>query len=149
MMTIKQGNIFDSECETIVIPVNCVGIAGKGLALSCAKQVPNWLQEYRKDCVNGLLKPGMLTTFQVTTRSFLFNLIVNFPTKVHWKNNSKIEDIECGLNSLVNLISREGVSSIALPPIGCGLGKLDRLEVYPLIEQYSQKSRAKWVLYDN
>lgn len=48
---------------------------------------------------------------------------------------SRIEDIESGLVALVDEVKRRGIKSIAIPPLGCGLGGLNWKDVRPLIER--------------
>jgi O-acetyl-ADP-ribose deacetylase (regulator of RNase III) len=61
--------------------------------------------------------------------------IVNFPTKRHWKGKSHMPDIDAGLVALVAEVRRLGIRSIAVPPLGCGLGGLDWSDVRPRIER--------------
>lgn len=113
------GDIFDSECEAIVNPVNCVGIMGKGLAKQFKEKFPDNFQRYQKCCDSRKLTIGTCLTVPEAGK-----LIVNFPTD-HYKYPSKEAYIEEGLDALVRHIHHFKIKSIAIPPIGCGLGGLD------------------------
>lgn len=125
MIHIVKGNIFQSEAEVLVNPVNCDGVMGAGLALQFKRAYPEMFLDYlRQD-----LEPGKLHCFQAD------RLIINFPTKVHWRDLSRIEYIRSGLVALAFEIGQRGIKSIAIPPLGCGLGGLKWTEVGPMIEQ--------------
>ena len=132
MITFTTGNIFDSNAQAIVNTVNCVGVMGAGLALQFKKLYPANFTAYQRACRNGQLKPG---------RSFVFansstppQYIINFPTKRHWKDPSRIEDIETGLKDLIGIIRANNLRSIAIPPLGAGLGGLNWNQVKGLIQ---------------
>ena len=122
MIRFTQGNIFDSGCEALVNPVNCVGVMGKGLALQFRHRFPANFQAYRDACARHAVRPGRCLVFDTgakPTRS-----IVNFPTKRHWRDRSRIDDIADGLDDLVRILHRRTSLSVAVPPLGCGLGGL-------------------------
>lgn len=128
-------NIFDSPAEALVNPVNCVGVMGTGLAHQFAKRYPKMYLEYRKACVSGELKPGKIHVYQGPD----YRYILNFPTKTHWREKSKLEYIEQGLEELENVLSDYLIYSVAIPALGCGLGGLDWEEVGPLLENFKPK----------
>lgn len=114
------GDIFDSECEAIVNPVNCVGVMGKGLAKQFKEKFPENFQRYKQCCDSKQLTIGRCLTVSEAGK-----LIINFPTKDHYKYPSQEAYIEQGLDALVRHISHFKIKSIAIPPLGCGLGGLD------------------------
>lgn len=131
---IKHGNIFDSRCDLLVNPVNCVGVMGAGLALQFKIQYPDMFKFYKNVCRNRVLKPGYPIIYHKQTSSLVrLQGIVLFPTKYDWREDSKSEYIESGLKRLIEVISETNLSlgntkidtSIAFPKLGCGLGKLD------------------------
>lgn len=132
-MEFKQGNLLEEKAEALVNTVNNVGVMGKGIALQFKQAYPENFRQYEKACRTGKVEPGKM--FTVSTGS-LFNpkYIINFPTKRHWKSKSKIEDIKSGLVALVAEVQKLQITSIAIPPLGCGNGGLNWLEVKPLIE---------------
>lgn len=133
MIELTHGNLLDAEADALVNTVNCVGVMGKGLALQFKQASPENFRAYERACRAGEVKPGhMLTvpTGKLTGPKY----IVNFPTKRHWKGNSRIEDIDAGLHALVQEIQRLGIKSIAVPPLGCGNGGLRWEDVLPRIE---------------
>jgi O-acetyl-ADP-ribose deacetylase (regulator of RNase III) len=134
MMEFTTGNILDSNAEALVNTVNCVGIMGRGIALQFKEKFPANFKAYEAACERGELQPGRMFVFPtawVTGPKF----IINFPTKRHWRGKSRIEDIEAGLAALRNEILERGIRSIAIPPLGAGLGGLDWKQVRPRIEQ--------------
>lgn len=134
MINLKSGNLLEAKTEALVNTVNCVGVMGKGIALQFKQAFPQVFNEYRKACERGELRPGKVQV--VSTKSLFYpRYVINFPTKDHWKGKSKIQDIKTGLNSLVETVQRVGITSISIPPLGCGNGGLNWLEVRPLIEE--------------
>ncbi|MEG3895747.1 MULTISPECIES: type II toxin-antitoxin system antitoxin DNA ADP-ribosyl glycohydrolase DarG [unclassified Microcoleus] len=133
MIEIQQGNLLKVNAEALVNTVNCVGVMGKGIALQFKQAYPENFRQYEKACRAGEVQPGQM--FVISTGN-LFNprYIINFPTKRHWKGKSKIEDIKSGLTALIQEIKQLGITSIAVPPLGCGNGGLSWKTVKPLIE---------------
>ena len=128
---IEKGNIFNSDCEFLVNPVNCVGVMGKGLALEFKNKYPLNFEIYKKACDNASFNIGNLLIVPVDNK-----FIVNFPTKKHWRNKSDLEFIKIGLEELKVAIKDFNIKSIALPKLGCGLGGLDWNEVFDLIKDF-------------
>ena len=133
MIEIQQGNLLKVNAEALVNTVNCVGVMGKGIALQFKQAYPDNFRQYAKACRASEVMLGQM--FVVSTDN-LFNprYIINFPTKRHWKGKSKIEDIKSGLTALIQEIKQLGITSIAVPPLGCGNGGLSWKTVKPLIE---------------
>jgi len=124
MIKFKTGNILTDKSEAIVNTVNCVGVMGKGLALQFKKAFPENYKEYKTACDKKIVAPGKM--FITKHEDMLGDkYIINFPTKKHWKGDSKIEYIDDGLIDLINEIKKLGIKSIAIPPLGAGLGGLD------------------------
>lgn len=127
MMIWTQGDIFRDESEAIVNTVNCVGVMGRGIALQFKNAYPENYKAYAKACKADVVQPGRM--FVTETGVFAPRYIVNFPTKRHWREKSRMEDIEAGLEALKEAIREKGMRSIALPALGAGLGGLNWLEV--------------------
>jgi O-acetyl-ADP-ribose deacetylase (regulator of RNase III) len=134
MIRFKTGNLFDSNAEALVNTVNCVGVMGRGVALQFKQAYPDNFKAYAAACERGQVQPGRMFVFD-TGELTAPRWIINFPTKRHWRGKSRIEDIEAGLAALVSEVQRRGIRSIALPPLGAGLGGLDWNSVRPLIER--------------
>ena len=134
MIEFVQGNIFDAKTEALVNTVNCVGVMGRGIALEFRKAFADNYKAYQKVCDRGELLPGQVFVFEAN-RLGGPRYIINFATKDHWRAKSRIDDIRHGLNRLVEEVRHRGISSIAIPPLGCGLGGLDWRQVRPLIEE--------------
>lgn len=129
----KQGDLFSENTEAIVNTVNCVGVMGRGIALQFKKRFPDNFNYYENSCKIGDVVPGKMLVYE--TESLLNpRFIINFPTKRHWRGASSVEDIENGLSDLVNVIKERDIKSIAVPPLGCGLGGLNWGEIKPRIE---------------
>ncbi|MGH9799305.1 MAG: type II toxin-antitoxin system antitoxin DNA ADP-ribosyl glycohydrolase DarG, partial [Blastocatellia bacterium] len=134
MIQFQQGDILHADAEALVNTVNCVGIMGRGIALQFRKEFPENYTAYKVACDRQELQPGKMFVFDLNRLQHP-RFIINFPTKRHWKNNSRIEDIQSGLQTLVEEVRQLKIQSIAIPPLGCGLGGLNWNEVRPLIEQ--------------
>jgi O-acetyl-ADP-ribose deacetylase (regulator of RNase III)/uncharacterized protein YwgA len=136
-MKFVHGDMFKSKAEAIVNTVNCVGVMGKGVALRFRHEWPENFQAYKKVCDEKWLRPGRLFVFRRgdLLEKAVPKYLVNFPTKVHWKNKSQLSYIEEGLDALVVEIERLDIRSIAMPPLGCGNGGLDWRDVRPIIER--------------
>lgn len=134
MIVYKKGNIFASKSKVLVNPVNTVGVMGAGLALAFKQNFPTMYKKYRKSCENNGFAIGQLQLINVGSNGLR---IMNFPTKQHFKNPSKLEYIEAGLQRFVETYKEKEIESIAFPKLGAGLGGLDwELEVKPLMEKY-------------
>ena len=134
MIRFKVGDIFDEDAEAQVNTVNCVGVMGRGVALQFKKAFPENFNAYAKACKRDEIRPGRMFVFetgQLTNPRY----IVNFPTKRHWRGDSRIEDIEAGLDALVETVRERDIRSIALPPLGSGLGGLEWRDVRRRIEE--------------
>jgi O-acetyl-ADP-ribose deacetylase (regulator of RNase III) len=138
-----SGNIFDSDCQALVNPVNCVGISGKGLALAFKNKYPQMFQAYRQTCLDGKLTVGQLHIWPDKEK-----FIVNFPTKIHWRNPSQLQWIEMGLVALAEFVKENNIVSIALPKLGCGLGGLEFAEIKEKLINFSkQLENTKIIVY--
>lgn len=130
-----QGDLLQAEVEALVNPVNLVGVMGKGLALQFKETFPETSAPYSAACKAGRFHVGEVLTVALKPRARpLPKYVIHFPTKRHWREKSRLEDVVAGLGSLVREVERLKVRSIAVPPLGCGLGGLDWNEVRPRIE---------------
>jgi O-acetyl-ADP-ribose deacetylase (regulator of RNase III) len=132
MIKLIQGDILKADAEALVNTVNCVGIMGRGVALQFRKAFSENFKAYEVACKANQVQPGKMFVYDLN-RLYNPRFIINFPTKRHWKSNSRIEDIQSGLIDLITVVQQQQISSIAIPPLGCGLGGLDWGDVKPLI----------------
>ena len=133
MIEYKSGDILTERTEALVNTVNCVGVMGRGIALQFKKLFPENFKAYAVACKRTEVQPGRMFTFE--TREYTNpRYIINFPTKRHWRGESRIEDIESGLQALTEEIRKHKIQSIAIPPLGSGLGGLDWQQVRSCIE---------------
>ena len=146
-MSIKyiKGDIFSSKCQTLVNAVNCVGVMGKGIALEYKLRYPKMYLEYREHCKNNLIKIGSLWLYTKQENS---PWVLNFPTKFHWRNPSKIEWIELGLRKFVDTYEKKGITSIAFPLLGTHNGGLDKQTVLSLMYEYLGKCNIEIEIYE-
>ena len=148
MIELCRGDVLNADVEALVNTVNCVGIMGRGMALQFRKAFPENYAVYKAACDKKQVRPGKMLVFELS-RTENPRFIVNFPTKRHWRSDSKMEDIESGLRALVTEIKNRAIKSIAIPPLGCGLGGLDWEEVRPLIERaFDELSEVRTLLYE-
>lgn len=132
MIEFKTGDILQADVEALVNTVNCVGIMGRGIALQFKNDFPENFRAYEAACARDEVQPGRMFVFETRTMTNP-KFIINFPTKRHWRGKSRMEDIDSGLKALVAEIRGRGIRSIAIPPLGSGLGGLDWSEVRPRI----------------
>ena len=122
MIRYTTGDILRAETEALVNTVNCVGVMGRGIALQFKQTFPDNFKAYAAACKREAVRPGQMFVFE--TAGLLPRFIINFPTKRHWRGKSRMEDIEDGLRALVDEIRAHNIHSIAIPPLGSGLGGL-------------------------
>jgi O-acetyl-ADP-ribose deacetylase (regulator of RNase III) len=133
MITFKEGNLLEAKVEALVNTVNTAGVMGKGIALMFKEAFPENFRAYEDACKKNEVNVGSVF---VTERKDLLGgpkWIVNFPTKKHWRNPSKLDWIKDGLEDLKKVIKEKNIHSIALPPLGSGNGGLDWHQVKPII----------------
>ena len=148
MIELTRGDILRSDVEALVNTVNCVGVMGRGIALQFRKAFPENFAAYQAACERGEVQPGRMMVYDLG-RLANPRLVINFPTKRHWKGKSRMEDVEAGLEALVREVRLRGIRSIAVPPLGCGLGGLDWREVRPKIEAaFRDLPEVKVLLYE-
>lgn len=147
MITYTTGDLFEAQTEAIVNTVNTVGVMGKGIALQFKQRFPGNYLVYKKACDQSLLKIGDLLITE--SNSLFFKYIINFPTKEHWRNPSKYEYIEKGLDTLIEEIKKRKIKSIALPPLGAGNGKLEWEKVKEILEEKLKKlPEVEFIIYE-
>ena len=134
-MKILVGDILKSKAQTLVNTVNCVGIMGKGIALEFKNRFPEMFKDYVQQCERNKVRIGKPYIY----KNLFGQQILNFPTKEHWKSVSKVSDIKKGLDYLLSHYKRWGITSIAIPPLGCGNGQLEWKVVGPLIYERAKK----------
>lgn len=148
MLKLVKGDILKADAEALVNTVNCVGVMGRGIALQFRKAFPENFKAYKSICDKKQLQPGMMFVYDLN-RFENPRYIINFPTKRHWKGKSKIEYIETGLEALVQEVITHNIKSIAIPPLGCGLGGLDWVQVRQTIEKtLTALPNVKVLLYE-
>jgi O-acetyl-ADP-ribose deacetylase (regulator of RNase III) len=134
---IHPGDILAADVEALVNSVNCVGIMGRGIALQFKNAFPDNFKAYAAACKRQEVQPGKMFVFETHTITNP-KYIINFPTKRHWRGKSRIEDIDSGLKSLATEIKSRHIRSIAIPPLGSGLGGLNWLDVRARIKSKLQ-----------
>ena len=148
MIKYKTGDILMEEAEALVNTVNCVGVMGRGLSLQFKRAFPDNFKAYADRCERNEMKPGHVFVFK-TDATIYPRYIINFPTKRHWRGKSRMEDIESGLASLTEAIRTHGIRSVAIPPLGSGLGGLSWSEVRERIQVTLEKlTDVKVVIFE-
>lgn len=151
-ISLGSGNIFLSNMETITVTVNCVGIMGKGLALQAKDLFPEVAEYYKNLCEINEMKLGRVFIFNKEADSLKnfngeFKKILLFPTKDHWKNPSKINEIERGLEWFSENFKKLEIHSLAISALGCGYGKLNWRDVGPIMYKYLDKMKMPVEIY--
>jgi O-acetyl-ADP-ribose deacetylase (regulator of RNase III) len=133
MIEYKSDDILNDQAEALVNTVNCVGVMGRGIALRFKNAFPENFKAYALACKQDKVQPGRMFVYE-TGQLIPPRYIINFPTKRHWRGKSRMGDIESGLKSLVKVIRRYNIRSVAIPPLGSGLGGLNWEQVKSRIE---------------
>lgn len=148
MLQFKTGDILSEDAEALVNTVNCVGVMGRGIALQFKNTFPRNFKAYAAACASKEVQPGKMFVFEtgmLTNPKF----IINFPTKRHWRGKSRIGDIDSGLKALAEEIRIRSIRSIAIPPLGSGLGGLNWTDVRQrIVAQLEGMTEVDIVVYE-
>lgn len=148
MIVPSQGDMLAADAEALVNAVNTVGVMGKGIALQFRRKFPEMFAAYETACRTRQVQPGRMHVFDRGTGVHPARWIINFPTKRHWRDASRMSDLDAGLTDLAATVQRLGIRTIAIPPLGCGLGGLDWSEVRPRIEaSFASLAQVRVLLY--
>ncbi len=128
-MKVLIGDLFKSNAQTLVNTVNCIGVMGRGVALEFKEHFPDMYKDYARRCEQKEVRLGEPYLYRRATQPW----ILNFPTKEHWKSVSKLSDIVRGLDYLEQRYKKWGITSLAVPPLGCGQGQLEWRIVGPTL----------------
>jgi len=147
MIEYKTGDLLKANAEALVNAVNCVGVMGKGIALQFKQAYPENFNRYQNACKENQVKIGQMFISEIGEGQNPHYLI-NFPTKQHWRDNSRLDDIRLGLTALAEEISRLKIQSVAIPALGCGNGGLSWKNVLHLIiEAFTQLPDVRVLIY--
>lgn len=147
-MKLLQGNLLAAPVQALVNTVNTYGVMGKGIALQFRERFPQNYLAYKKACETGQIQVGKMFVFKEQTLQGE-KVIINFPTKKHWRHKSQYSYIEEGLQDLVKVLKEEKIQSVALPPLGCGNGGLEWPKVKQMIVKHlSVLSDIEIVVYE-
>jgi uncharacterized protein YwgA/O-acetyl-ADP-ribose deacetylase (regulator of RNase III) len=127
--------MFESGAQTLVNTVNCIGVMGKGIALEFKKRFPEMYDDYMNRCKVGKVRLGQPYLYRRLTPPS----ILNFPTKDHWRSVSRLEDIVTGLRCLQEHYREWCITSLAVPPLGCGQGQLEWRVVGPTLYRHLKR----------
>jgi len=144
MVQVIKGDIFDSDTQTLVNTVNCVGVMGKGIALIFKQKYPKMFARYKELCDKKLIKVGSLWLYKAEAQ-----WVLNFPTKDHWRNPSEIEYLKLGLKRFVETYEEKGITSISFPLLGASNGGLDPDVSLRLMKEYLKDVKIPVFIYDN
>ena len=149
-ISLIDGDMFFSNMQTLTISVNLQGVMGKGLASRAKYQFPDVYVVYQDACRAKQIKENRPYLYKreasldleladlslplSTPNSVKWFLL--FATKRHWRENSRLEDIEGGLDWVKNNFKKSGIQSLAMPALGCGLGGLEWRDVGRLMCRY-------------
>lgn len=148
MLKYVEGDFFDYDADIRINTVNCVGVMGAGIALSFKNKYPEMFKQYKKDCDNKKIFPGSPTIWQEGDMLEKKTYIINFPTKMHWKNESEYSYVEDGLKWLSEYLAKHKNNIVTLPALGCGHGGLDWNIVKSLIEKYLSNSENEILVFE-
>jgi O-acetyl-ADP-ribose deacetylase (regulator of RNase III) len=144
MLEFVKGDMFDVHADVRVNTVNCVGVMGAGVALAFKQRYPDMFKEYQRDCRDDRVKPGTMNVWKSLTGDW----VINFPTKRHWRNSSRYEDIDAGLDDLRSYLDSAGPVTVTLPALGCGHGGLDWDRVSRMICEKLDGVNARVLIFE-
>jgi O-acetyl-ADP-ribose deacetylase (regulator of RNase III) len=148
MIELTRGDILAADAEALVNTVNCVGVMGRGIALQFKKAFPENFRFYEAACQRREVQIGRMLVFETRLLGGP-KYIINFPTKRHWRGPSRLEYIDAGLKSLIEVVREKGIKSIAIPPLGCGLGGLDWNDVrLRIAKAFAELPNVKALLFE-
>ena len=140
------GSILDAQVEAIVNPANCVGAMGAGLSLAIRRRWPTVWRDFRLATAQGRIKTGSVCLS--STGQVLPHWVIHLPTKIDWRQDSRLEWIESGMTALVNRVIQLQLRSIAIPALGCGLGGLSWSDVEPVILRACERAPGvRWIIH--
>lgn len=147
-----RGNLLDDDADVLVCTTNAIGVMGKGVALAFKNKWPSIFEPYKNDCIMGKLYAGSCLLYDLPDNFDLFNPKIDrkwaaFCTKGHWKNPSEYRWIKEGLVQLYDLLVIGEYKTVAIPPLGCGLGGLEFYKVYPMIKEWFENSHIEARVY--
>ncbi|MDE2696227.1 MAG: macro domain-containing protein [Chloroflexota bacterium] len=140
-IVVRTGDLLESDAQTLVNTVNCVGVMGKGIALDFKRAFPMMFEDYVKRCAAGEVRLGEPYVWRpVDVQRGIPDCaptgerwVLNFPTKGHWRARSRLSDIADGLDWLEAHCEEWGIESLAVPALGCQNGGLRWDDVRPLL----------------
>lgn len=135
-------SIFDVSAEVLVNPVNCIGVMGAGLAKEFAWRYPAMLKEYKAACTAKRLKIGTIHTWSDGKVC-----VINLPTKIKWTERAEYSHVETGMKELVKFLLKSDYRKVAIPRLGCGLGKLDWGTVKAIVLRHAEMLPDDFVVY--
>lgn len=141
-LKIIKGNLFSSKCQTLVNTVNCVGVMGAGIALEFRLRYPEMYERYLQLCDQNLVNIGKLWIFKAKRR-----WVLNFPTKKHWKDQSKLEFLRFGLEKFMNTYQSKGIESIAFPVLGSLNGGIPQDDSLMVMTEYLNQCEIDIEIY--
>jgi O-acetyl-ADP-ribose deacetylase (regulator of RNase III) len=144
MLEFVKGDMFDVHADVRVNTVNCVGVMGAGVALAFKQRYPDMFKEYQRDCRDDRVKPGTMNVWKSLTGDW----VINFPTKRHWRNSSRYEDIDAGPDDLRSYLDSVGPVTVTLPALGCGHGGLDWARVSRMIREKLDGVNAHVLIFE-
>jgi O-acetyl-ADP-ribose deacetylase (regulator of RNase III)/uncharacterized protein YwgA len=139
---VREGDLLKSGMHALVNTVNTVGVMGKGVAMAFKKRYPAMYVDYVRRCDKHEVKLGEPYPYEADD-----HLIINFPTKQHWRSSSQLDDIVAGLKYLERHYKEWNIRSLAVPPLGCGNGQLDWRLVRPVLLHHLRRLDIPVELY--
>ena len=139
------GDLLDATTDAICNPVNLAGVMGRGLALQFRTRWPSAYRAYRAALSNRQLRPGTVHACRLPDGRW----VLHCPTKRHWRQASPMTLVQATVEAIGPCCARHGIRSVAVPPLGCGLGGLDWTDVRALLlDAAARHPELRWRLYE-
>ena len=138
------GDLLDAPADAICNPVNLAGVMGRGLALQFRQRWPESYRAYRAALRSGALGRGRVHAHRLPDGRH----VLHCPTKDHWRDRSSIALVRATIDAIGPCCVLHGIRSVAVPPLGCGLGGLDWTDVRALLlAAAARHPELRWLLY--
>ena len=142
---LTAGNLLETTSDALCSPVNLVGVMGRGLALQFRTRWPDSYRAYRAALRSGRLRNGSVHAHPLPDGRH----VLHCPTKDHWRERSPIALVQATIDAIGPCCARHGIRSVAVPPLGCGLGGLEWTKVRALLlAAAARHPKVRWLLYE-